>query len=102
MKVTGCGGGVSQVAYKVIVQASASHIVDLNWKASTTTNVAGYNVYRSPDAAAWKKVNASLIASTLYTDSTVANGSTYYYAATAVDVAGRESQKTAVVKAIIP
>jgi len=102
VKVTGCGGGVSQVAYKVVVQAAANHIVDLSWKASTTTGVVGYNVYRSPDAAPWKKVNASLIASTLYTDSTVANGSTYYYAATAVDVAGRESQKTPVVKAIVP
>lgn len=102
VEVTGCGGGVSQVAYKVVVQAAANHIVDLNWKASTTTGVVGYNVYRSPDAASGKKVNASLIASTLYIDSTVANGSTYYCAATAVDVAGRESQRTAAVKAIVP
>jgi len=50
----------------------------------------------------WKKINASLIASTLYSDSTVANGSTYYYAATAVDIRGHESSKTAVVKAVIP
>jgi Tfp pilus assembly protein PilV len=32
-----------------------------------------------------EKVNASLIASTLYADSTATNGSTYYYAATAVN-----------------
>ena len=102
VKVTGCGGVTSQVAYKVAVQATANHVVDLNWNASTSSNIAGYNVYRSADAINWKKLNASLIASTLYADSTVANGSTYYYAATAVDTSGVESVKTPAVKAVIP
>jgi hypothetical protein len=102
VKVIGCGGGVSQDSYKVVIQAAPSHVVDLSWKASTTTDVVGYNLYRSPDAATWKKVNPSLIGSTLYSDSTVANGSTYYYSATAVDVAGVESKKSATVKAVVP
>lgn len=101
-KVTGCGGAVSQVSYKVIVQATANHVVDLSWKASTSTDVAGYNVYRSLDGASWKKINASLIASTLYGDSTVANSTTYYYAATAVDISGKESGKSSSIKAIVP
>lgn len=101
-KVTGCGGAVSQVSYKVIVQATANHVVDLSWKASTSTDVAGYNVYRSLDGATWKKINASLIASTLYGDSTVANSTTYYYAATAVDISGKESGKSSSIKAIVP
>lgn len=90
------------MAYRVVIQAGANHVVDLSWKASTTTNVVGYNMYRSPDAATWKKLNASLIASTLYSDATVANSTTYYYSATAVDVAGHESNKTAAVKAVVP
>ena len=102
VKVTGCGGGTSQRGYKVVIQASANHVVDLSWKASTSSDVAGYNLYRSPDGATWKKVNVSLIASGLYSDSTVANGSTYYYAATAVDIYGHESRKTAPIKVIIP
>ena len=102
VKVTGCGGLTSQVAYKIVVQATANHVVDLSWKASTSSNIAGYNLYRSPDATNWKKINASLIASTLYADSTVANGSTYYYSATAVDISGSESVKTAAVKAVVP
>jgi hypothetical protein len=102
VKVTGCGGYASQVGYTVVVQAGANHVVDLSWKASVTTDVVGYNVYRSPDAASWKKINPGLIASTLYADSTVANGSTYYYAATAVDATGNESVKTAAVKAVVP
>jgi hypothetical protein len=102
VKVTGCGGGTSQLAYKVVIQATANHVVDLSWKASTSSNVAGYNLYRSPDGATWKKTNASLIASILYADSTVANGSTYYYAVAAVDIYGHESSKTAPIKVVIP
>jgi len=41
------------------------------------------------------------LASTLYPDSTVGNGSTYYDAAGAVDVAGQESVKSALAKAVV-
>lgn len=102
VKVTGCGGGVAQVAYQVVIQGSSNHVVDLNWKASTSSDVAGYNVYRGPDGVSWTKINVSLVPATAYSDSTVANGTTYYYAATAVDISGDESSKTAPVKAVVP
>lgn len=102
VKVTGCGGGADENSYKVVVQASANHVVDLSWKASTSKDISGYNVYRSPNGSAWKKVNVSLVASDLYSDSSVSNGSTYYYAATAVDFSGHESSKTAAVKVVVP
>ena len=60
------------------------------------------STYRSPDPATWRKINVSLLGSTLYSDATVANHTTYYYAATAVDTTGRERIKTAAVKAIVP
>jgi hypothetical protein len=102
VKATGCGGGVSQASFKIVIQAGANHVVNLDWNASTSKDVVGYNVYRSPDATTWKKINVSLIGPTLYTDSTVANKSTYYYSATAVDVKGKESVKTPAVKAVVP
>jgi hypothetical protein len=102
VKVTACGGGVSRKAYKVVIQAAANHVVELSWNASTSSGVIGYNVYRSLDRATWKKINPSLAASTLYSDSTVANGTTYYYAATAVDSSGHESIQTAPVKVVVP
>ena len=102
ISVTGCGGYRTSDAYTVVIQSGANHVVDLSWNASTSTGVAGYNVYRSPDGVNWKKENASLLASTLYSDSTVSNGSTYYYAATAVNISGKESSKTASVKVTIP
>ena len=102
VSVRGCGGHVSTDSYTVVIQPAANHVVDLNWNASTSTDVAGYNVYRSPDGSTWKKVNASLVPSTAYADPTVANGSTYYYFATAVDTSGHESAGTPAVKAVIP
>jgi hypothetical protein len=102
VKVIGCGGGTSQVAYKVAIQGSANHVVDLNWKASTSSDVAGYNVYRGPNGTSWTRINVSTVPSTLYSDSTVANGSTYYYSATSVDTSGQESKKTAAVKVVVP
>jgi putative Ig domain-containing protein len=102
VKVTGCGGHVSQVSYKVVIQATANHVVDLSWTASTSTDIVGYNTYRAPDGVTWKKINASLVASTFYSDSTVANSTTYYYAVTAVDISGHESSKSASAKAAIP
>jgi fibronectin type 3 domain-containing protein len=102
VKATGCGGLVSKKSYKVVIQATAEHVVDLHWKGSTSSDVAGYNVYRGPNGKIWTKINASLIGSTLYSDSTVANDTTYYYATTAVNLEGRESRKTAAVKVVIP
>jgi hypothetical protein len=99
--VTSCGHS-SKMPYKVTVQADGNHVVDLSWNASTSTNVSGYNVYRSTDGTTWKKLNSSLVASTVYSDSTVANNSTYYYAATAVDITGKESSKTQSITVVVP
>jgi hypothetical protein len=47
VKVTGCGGQISQVAFKVAMQATANHVVDLNWSpssratSSATTSIPG-------------------------------------------------------------
>lgn len=101
-KVTGCGGRSAEVSYKTVIQSGANNLVDLNWQPSTSKDVTGYNVYRAPDGVTWKKLNVSLIGPTMYSDSTVANDSTYYYAATAVDSSGHESSKTAPLKVVIP
>jgi len=59
VKVTGCGGHVSEASYKVVIQASANHAVDLSWKASTSADVAGYNVYRGSDTTTLTKISAT-------------------------------------------
>jgi hypothetical protein len=70
------------------------HSVNLSWNSST--NVAGYNVYRSTAASGtYTKINSTLDPSTAYTDSTVVSGQTYYYEATSVNSAGQESSLSA-------
>jgi hypothetical protein len=102
VSVTGCGGQASAESYKIVIQSAASHVVELQWDASTSSDIAGYNVYRQTEGTAWTKLNAGLIASMDYSDSTVADSTTYYYAATAVNTSGEESSKTPSIKVVIP
>ena len=75
--------------------------VNLSWNASTSS-VAGYNVYRGTAVGSYSKINPTLQANTAYTDSTVASGVTYYYAATAVDSKGQESTYSTPVQIAVP
>lgn len=75
VQVTSCRHRTATASYDVVIQAAPNHVVDLRWNASTSTDVAGYNVYRGPDGVNWKKMNVGLITSMTYIDSTVANGS---------------------------
>lgn len=91
----GCAGLSRSTSNVIDTGGGAStHTVDLSWSASTSADVAGYNIYRamySTSCGPFTKVNATLIASTLYTDSQVTNGSSYCYATTAVDTSNQES-----------
>ena len=74
--------------------AASTHSVALSWTASSSQNISGYNIYRAPYTSAcgnFAKINGVLNTSTLYTDSTVTNGSIYCYATTAVDTTNAES-----------
>jgi fibronectin type 3 domain-containing protein len=78
--------------------------VTLNWTASSSTDVAGYRIYRSlqpvvRDTGALL-TGSGLITGTTYTDSTATNGTTYFYVARAVDVAGNESADSNEVHAV--
>ncbi len=68
------------------------HSVVLNWIASDSPNIAGYNVYRgSASGGPYTKVNLTLIAAVTFSDNIVAAGNTYYYVSTAVDTNNNES-----------
>ncbi|WP_211489793.1 malectin domain-containing carbohydrate-binding protein [Georgenia thermotolerans] len=70
-------------------------VVDLTWPASTSTDVVGYRVYRSlePNVATTGQLisGEALVAGLAYRDTTVTNGTTYFYVIRAVDGAGNES-----------
>jgi len=74
--------------------AAPTHTVNLSWNASTSSNIAGYNVYRAPfttSCGSYGKVNSVLDTGTLYSDSSVVDGASYCYATTAVNTSNEES-----------
>lgn len=76
--------------------------VSLSWNPSTS-DVAGYNVYRGTSKSGpFKRLNASLDDSTSFEDKSVAVNSTFFYATTAVSASGKESGYSNVVEVNIP
>ena len=91
ISVKGRAGHTSTVAYTLTIQAAIEHIVDLTW-AESGGDIVGYNVYRGTiQGGPYSQINVSLVASTMYTDSGVVDGMTYYYVTTAVDQGGMQS-----------
>lgn len=84
--------------------AGSTHSVALSWNASTSANVLGYNVYRavysSSSCGGYSKINSVLNTSTLYTDFSVVNGTSYCYVSTAVNTSNQESVYSNVVSNI--
>jgi fibronectin type 3 domain-containing protein len=82
-----------------------THLVNLSWTASTSTDVASYNVYRAlysnSACGAFSKINPVPNTTTLYTDSTVANSTAYCYATTAVDASNEESSYSNIVSNVM-
>ena len=73
---------------------SSTHSVQLSWDASTSPDILGYNVYRATYAnscGSFARINSLLNTGTLYTDTTVADGTSYCYATTAVNTTNTES-----------
>ncbi|MBI3130743.1 MAG: metallophosphoesterase [Acidobacteria bacterium] len=93
-------GGCSAPSVPTGLRATAGDAsVDLNWNANPDP-VSGYNVKRSTQAGDPNPpVLANLVSGTSYRDGAVTNGSTYYYALSAVNGASQESANSAAVSA---
>jgi hypothetical protein len=80
-----------------------AHSVALNWTASTSLNVTGYNVYRGTQTGGpYTKLTSTPITGTTYTDLTVVAGQTYYYVTTAADSNNNESVFSNQALAVVP
>jgi hypothetical protein len=110
--VVGLGICTTDVVNRVIAAALGGtcvtvvpppHSVTLNWIASVSGNISGYNIYRSTTSGGpYGKLNSTLAAGTTFLDSTVVAGQTYYYVATAVDISNNESAFSTEAQAVIP
>lgn len=83
---------------------TTAHSVGLSWSASSSSDVAGYNVYRGTVSGTYSKINSSPLSNTSYTDASVQSGQdiTYYYVVTAVDSSGAESTDSNQATATVP
>jgi len=72
------------------------------WWSPSTSSIVGYNVYRRTAAGSYSKINKALDPNTAYTDSTIVSGTTYYYAATAVNASGKESSYSKPLEVVVP
>lgn len=75
--------------------------VELTWEAVEADDLDGYNVYRSTssfdDVSELTPQNDSPLSDASYTDDQLTNGTTYYYAVTAVDDSSNESEASSVI-----
>ena len=79
------------------------HSVSLGWNTSTSSDVAGYNIYRATvSTGPFTRINVALDATPYDTDSTVQSGLTYYYDVTTVSTMGSESVYSNQVQVTIP
>ena len=69
-------------------------MVHLDWANNSEPDFASYTIYRSTVSGSGYSVIASGLTASAYTDDTVVNGATYFYAVTAVDTSGGESARS--------
>jgi hypothetical protein len=85
------------------ITGTTVHSVTLSWTASTSSNIAGYNVYRGTvSGGPYAKISTFPINGTTFTDPAAQAGATYYYVTTAVDTSNNESVYSNEAKAVIP
>jgi glucan 1,3-beta-glucosidase len=83
--------------------AGTGRSVALNWLASTSSNVSGYNVYRATGlTGAYTKLTAAPVSGLKFTDTSAVSGETYVYVVTAVNSSGVESPYSTPATAVIP
>jgi len=90
--------------------AGQKPFVDLIWAPVTSTDLAGYNVYRKEAGGEGKtavvntavKLNSELVKAPSYRDSAVSSGKTYVYSVSAVDARGNESARSEEASETVP
>lgn len=74
--------------------------VQLAWQANTESDLSGYNIYRSlAEDGAYAKQNSLLLTTTTFTQTGLANGTTYWYKVSSVDASNNESPLSQAVSA---
>lgn len=87
---------VSHRPFPPALAVASTSPVTLTWTPyATHREIAGYHVYRSPAGAtpAFTEISGGLVTGTTFTDTTAAAGASYFYAVTAEEYSGLESNQ---------
>lgn len=76
--------------------------MDLTWAPNLESDLAGYNVFRWTQGGQPEKLNSTLLPVASYRDESVEHGKTYFYAVSAVDLRGNESQHSTAASESVP
>ncbi|HEX5412134.1 MAG TPA: hypothetical protein VFZ27_09745 [Terriglobia bacterium] len=85
-----------------LTAVNSAGAVDLLWNASSGSDLAGYNVYRSAADGPFERINKGTAPTPIYHDASVLPGHAYQYAVTAVDHTGNESEKSQSASVSVP
>ena len=98
------GGGTTKIVTVNLTVTSppVQRSVGLSWRASTSSGVVSYSVYRSIISGSSYGLVASAISDPAYVDQTVQSGNKYYYVVTAVNDRGQESAFSTQTSVTIP
>ncbi|MCB9853682.1 MAG: endonuclease [Phycisphaerales bacterium] len=84
-----CGGIAAPTGLSAVAGDSA---VSLSWNANAEPDLSGYNIYRSTTSGGpYAQLNGAVVNTNAYNDTTVVNGTTYFYVVTAVNTGADES-----------
>jgi hypothetical protein len=68
--------------------------IDLMWRPNVEKDLAGYNIYRREEGGKLTRLNSDLVTMLSFQDTNVIPGHKYFYAVSAVNSRGNESDKT--------
>jgi hypothetical protein len=96
--------GLAAVATLPAPDAAETHpSIDLSWQPDTEADLAGYVVYRRESGSDWQRISPPQpVVAPAFHDASVAPGSTYIYAVSAIDQTGHESARSAEARETVP
>jgi len=73
------------------VYDSSSNSFLVSWNSNTESDLAGYNIYRKTSNTNYQKLNSNLLTTPTFSDFSIQRNVLYFYAVSALDTAGNES-----------
>lgn len=96
------GGASANGTASVQLALQVNHTVVLEWSASTSSDVTGYNVYRGTVSGGPYTEIVNDVNALDYNDTSVQPSTTYFYVVTAINSSGLESTYSNEASAAIP